>query len=69
MDACVPAIVAKSKFRQRQRRVIFRYFVIAAHNAAPEQRPEQFDGLRMNFAPNEFIAFVRDELMRITDLL
>lgn len=69
-DIRILAIVeAILKLRQIERQVLLAQVVVRADHSALEQRPERFDGLRMNFAPNEFIAFVRDEPMRITDLL
>ncbi len=51
------------EFAQIQRQIVFRDFVIRPHDAAPEQAPERFDGLRMNFTANELIVLVRDEIM------
>ena len=51
------------KFTQVQRQVVFGDFVIAAHDATAEQRPERFDGLRMNFAANKLIVFMCDEIV------
>ena len=46
----LPIVVAERKFRQIQRQIRFADFVIAAHNSAPQQAPERFNRLRMDFA-------------------
>ncbi|MFZ0247264.1 MAG: hypothetical protein WAL68_16430 [Candidatus Binatus sp.] len=65
----VLVVEPKCKLIEVQGQILFGHLVVVPNDPTLEQRPERFDGLRMNFAPNEFIAFVRDEPMRITDLL
>jgi hypothetical protein len=43
--------------------------VIAADDPTLEQTAKRFNRLRVDFAAHKLIAFVRDEPMRITDLL
>lgn len=59
--------MAIGELAQVERQVVFRDFVIAAHDAAPEQRPERLNRLRMDFAANELVVLVRDKIVLETE--
>ena len=58
-------VVAESKLREIQRQIRFADFVVAAHYAAPEQGPETFDRLGVDFTAHKLIVLVRNEFMLV----
>jgi hypothetical protein len=56
-------VVPECEFGQIQREIRLADFVVAAHDAASEQRPKRFNRLRMDFAAHKFIGLVRDEIV------
>ena len=57
-------VVPELEFGHVQRQILGADFVICAHNAALNQRPESFDGLRVDRAAHILIAFVIDYAKR-----
>lgn len=61
--------MAIGEFAEVQRQVVFRYFVIRAHDSPAQQAPERFNRLRVNAASDVFVVFVRDEIVLVAHLI
>src|SRR5262249_47193352 len=48
----VAVVMPERKFRHIQGQIVFAHLVVAAHNAAFEQRPEPLNILRVDVAPD-----------------
>lgn len=60
----MPPVMAERELAQIQRQIVAGHLVIRAHDAAPQERPERLDILRVHLAAHVFFSLVRDDLMR-----